>query len=88
MVDYHSLKKWLIFQRSFRPDGEWPSSSPDLNPLDYCIWDVLDAKACAKNTHIVEWKRLDQNIIRTLCEAFRMRLELVLKAKGGYLPIE
>jgi len=20
---------------------EWPSYSPDLNPLDYCIWDIL-----------------------------------------------
>ena len=24
---------------------EWPSSSPDLNPLDYGIWSLLDAMA-------------------------------------------
>src|ERR1700722_2379646 len=23
----------------FIDDEHWPSNSPDLNPLDYCIWD-------------------------------------------------
>lgn len=27
---------------------DWPSPSPDLNPLDYCVWGILQAKACAK----------------------------------------
>uniref|UniRef100_A0A914CD30 Transposase n=1 Tax=Acrobeloides nanus TaxID=290746 RepID=A0A914CD30_9BILA len=31
-----------------RADGEWSPNSPDLNPLDYSIWGILEAKACAK----------------------------------------
>ncbi|XP_026331397.1 uncharacterized protein LOC113238779, partial [Hyposmocoma kahamanoa] len=27
---------------------DWPSSSPDLNPLDYKIWQHLEEKACSK----------------------------------------
>ena len=33
-----------------RADGEWPPNSPDLNPLDYSIWSILEAKACANKT--------------------------------------
>uniref|UniRef100_A0A914ECA4 Transposase n=1 Tax=Acrobeloides nanus TaxID=290746 RepID=A0A914ECA4_9BILA len=29
-------------------DGEWPPNSPDLNPLDYVVWSILEEKACAK----------------------------------------
>ncbi|QQP40381.1 Uncharacterized protein FKW44_014399 [Caligus rogercresseyi] len=25
----------------------WPSSSPDLNPLDYAVWGELERHACA-----------------------------------------
>ncbi|MDF3660415.1 hypothetical protein P3S23_23665, partial [Enterobacter hormaechei] len=27
---------------------DWPSSSPDLNPLDYDLWLVLESTACSK----------------------------------------
>lgn len=73
---------------------QWPSCSPDLNPLDYCVWGVLQAKACAikhislealKNSLRREWKRLSKSCIRTSCQSFRKRLELVVKAKGGYI---
>lgn len=33
---------------AFIPAELWPSSSPDLNPLDYCVWGILQARACAK----------------------------------------
>lgn len=26
----------------------WPPSSPDYNPLDYYVWDIVDAKVNAK----------------------------------------
>ena len=29
-------------------DGDWPPNSPDLNPLDYSVWSILEEKACAK----------------------------------------
>ena len=30
-----------------RPE-EWPSNSPDLNPLDYCIWSLVTAGTAGK----------------------------------------
>ena len=39
------------------PTGEWPPNSPDLSPLDYSIWSILEEKACSKphpNLEIVE----------------------------------
>lgn len=71
----------------------WPPSSPDLNQLDYCVWGILEAKACTKKHTSLEslklsltreWNRLNENVIRTACTSFRKRLQLVVKAKGGY----
>jgi len=25
---------------------DWPSGSPNLNPLDYRLWSILEEKAC------------------------------------------
>ena len=50
----------------------WPSFSPDLNPLDYCVWSILQAKVCAKKHKCLEslkkdlsqaWKGISQNVI-------------------------
>uniref|UniRef100_A0A915CNA9 Transposase n=1 Tax=Ditylenchus dipsaci TaxID=166011 RepID=A0A915CNA9_9BILA len=32
-----------------RNNGEWPATSPDLNPLDYSIWNELKRRACVKS---------------------------------------
>ena len=34
----------------FIPADEWASSSPDLNPLDYCTWDIMQYLVFAKPT--------------------------------------
>ncbi|KAI6652393.1 hypothetical protein LOD99_7407 [Oopsacas minuta] len=33
---------------------EWPPSSPDLNPMDFSIWSILEKNACAKSQSSVE----------------------------------
>lgn len=80
---------------AFIPHELWPSSSPDLNPLDYCVWGILQARACAKKHTCLEslkkdlnrvWKGISQNIIRSSCQSFERRLKDVVKAKGGYIP--
>jgi len=44
-VPSHRAKVTQQFLRQNTPDvidaDEWTSYSPDLNPLDYCIWDIL-----------------------------------------------
>ena len=40
----HRPKAMQHFLRQNTPDllaDEWASYSPDLNPLDYCIWDIV-----------------------------------------------
>ena len=31
----------------FWPKHLWPASSPDLNPLEFSIWSIVEAAACA-----------------------------------------
>jgi AraC-like DNA-binding protein len=70
----------------------WPPYSPDLNPLDFSIWSVLETKVQAtphKNLASLkaairrEWTAMDANYIRAACRPFRRRLELVIAAGGG-----
>ncbi|MCA9813148.1 MAG: transposase [Nitrosarchaeum sp.] len=71
---------------------DWPPSSPDLNPLDYFIWGVLEANVNAsrhksleslKAKLLEEWDKLDMSMIRTAIDAWKKRLRLVVKRKGG-----
>ena len=32
----------------FIAPGDWPSSNPDLNPLNYKLWAVLEGMVCKK----------------------------------------
>jgi len=57
----------------FIPPTLWPPNSLDLNPVGYCVWDVLQERVyyCTKvdnvvdlKQHIVaEWTALDHSII-------------------------
>ena len=41
------LKNWYKENLAdFWPKHLWPASSPDLNPLDFSIWSVVEAAAC------------------------------------------
>ncbi|KAL7743869.1 hypothetical protein ACLKA6_000273 [Drosophila palustris] len=53
----------------FISSAEWPPYSPDLNPMDYCVWSILEARAYAKphksleavkQSLLLEWDRLDR----------------------------
>ena len=53
----------------------WPPSSPDLNPMDFSIWSILEKKACAsshsnakalKRSLEKEWEKILQS---TICAA-------------------
>ena len=72
----------------------WPPQSPDLNPLDYGIWSLLQQKVqCvshpsleALKSHIKkEWKKMEDDFIIRTCRSFRTRVEAVISAKGGYI---
>ena len=49
---------------------QWPPNSPDLNPLDYCIWDELTQtitwhKVASKKTLIDELRRASKKFAST-----------------------
>ena len=62
----------------------WPLASPDLNSLDFNIWSILEAEACAKTHNTVEglkaflkkaWAKIPQEKLHVSVESFRGRLE-------------
>ena len=72
---------------------KWPPCSPDLNPMDFSIWSVLEADACSKVHHSVEdlkrslnraWRKIPQETMRASVEDVRRRLNAVIDRKGGH----
>ena len=74
----------------------WLPALLDLTPLDFNIWSILEAEACAETHNTVEGlkgfceKSLGQNTTRKVpvsVRSFRGRLKRVVKAKEGYIEI-
>lgn len=72
----------------------WPPSSPDLNPMDFSIWSILESKACSSNHSNVNalkqklttcWEEISEETIRAACSQVPDRLRRLVKAKGGYI---
>jgi hypothetical protein len=71
----------------------WPPNSPDLNPVDYKIWGVLQERVYQTPIRNVEhlrerlldeWSRFDQRIIDGAVRQWRKRLEACVQANGGH----
>ena len=73
--------------------GIWPSNSPDLNPLDYSVWSILERKACATRHTTVDslkralekaWRKIMVKQLTGIVENFPKRLKACISAKGGH----
>jgi transposase len=73
---------------------QWPPYSPDLNPMDFSIWSILEAKVSTKKYESVEtlkaalrreWAKVPATHVRAACDAFIKRLDAIIRAKGGYI---
>lgn len=71
----------------------WPPNSPDLNPVDYKIWGVLQERMYRERIHDVdhlkrrlveEWSQFDQTIIDGAIKQWRQRLRACVHANGGH----
>jgi hypothetical protein len=53
-----STQRWLdVNLTKFIASEDWPPASPDLNSLDYCLWNILEEKVCSKpNRNILSLK--------------------------------
>ena len=72
----------------------WPPSSPDLNPMDFCVWSFLEADACVsshvsvgalKSSLEKAWAKIPQETLRKAAEGFCGRPEHVIQARGGHI---
>jgi hypothetical protein len=71
----------------------WPPNSPDLNPVDYRIWSVLQERVYRtrirdvghlKERLIEEWQRFGQKIINRAIKQWRPRLRSCVLEGGGH----
>ena len=69
---------------------DWPARSPDLNPLDFCVWGVLKEKVFKPRPQTVEELkdrirfevgRLDKSMLKRACQDVRFRCERVIIAE-------
>ena len=68
---------------------QWPSSSPDLNPIEY-LWDILgdrEKKHHSKSKielalHLMEWSKINFFVLEKLVDSVPSRLNECIKMKG------
>jgi len=92
---HHLTQEWCNDNfPAFIDKDQWPPNSPDLNPLDYCLWDELVGamnwdKVTSKKTLIEELKRAIKKIRHEVafesCNSWTVRLLNVSKNAGNYL---
>jgi len=71
----------------------WPPESPDLNPVNYEVWGMLQQRVYRgmirdvdhlKQRLIQEWRCFDQNIIDQAVRKLRVRLRACVRANGDH----
>ena len=68
----------------------WPHSSPDLNPMDFSVWSMLETEVCCSPHTTVESLKVSLVIglakipqkLRAAVGSFRGRIERVVAAEG------
>lgn len=91
----HKAKQTVRWLEANVPDfispQEWPASSPDLNPLDFCVWGyMLSQLKTVKNLNLCQfkeflvkiWDEMPMEVVRAACDAFFKRLRMVIKENG------
>jgi len=77
----------------FIPPMLWPPNSPDLNPVDYKVWSVMQEKVYKKRIKDIDklraciltaWDEMDRRIIDAAIRQWCTRLRECIKAKGGH----
>ena len=89
------LQEWCVNNfPSVIDKNHWPPNSPDLNPLDYCIWNefaqaVKWNTVTSKKTLIIGIKRavkeISKDVVFESCLSWTKRLYRMSQDKGNYL---
>ena len=88
---------WLLKEfYDFVPFSHWTTSSPDLNPLDYFVWSYVEnitnmTSHNSKASLFADIRRvfteLPPALLEEACFQFRIRIEVVIEAEGGYIGL-
>ena len=71
----------------------WPPNSPDLNPVDYRIWGLMQERVYRSPIRDVAelrkrlmdtWARFQQDVVDEAVEQWRKRLRACVRARGGH----
>ena len=72
-----------------------PPNSPDLNPVDYCVWSALERNVYRgkrfentielKKAILLEWEAWRQPVINNAIDGFRSRVRLVIAEIGQHI---
>jgi transposase len=71
----------------------WPPNSPDLNPVDYSIWSIMEQRVYQKRIQNTDelrqclvsvWNDLEQHLIDTAIDQWRRRLAKCVREKGSH----
>ena len=89
---------WVFTEHLEHPENTrmmWPPNSPDLNPVDYCVWSALERNVYRgrrfentielKEAILQEWKALTQALINNAIDWFRSRVRLVIAENGQHI---
>ena len=92
---HHLTQKWCRDHfPSFIDKDHWPSNSPDLNPLDYSIWDELaegmDWTQISTKQDLIDelrqaTKKVRQTVVFKSCNTWTVRLWRISKNDGNHL---
>ncbi|KAI6655895.1 hypothetical protein LOD99_1629 [Oopsacas minuta] len=91
----NTTQDWLKHNiPTFIHKDEWPPYSPDLNPMDYSVWSILENKVCSVSHNTAsslkislcrEWEKIPEETLHAAVEGFPNRLRVVTSKKGGYI---
>ena len=74
--------------------SDWPPNSPDLNPVDYGIWENLAERvyrtkirnvAHLRELILEKWEEIPQDQITRAIDEFRPRLKKVIEVEGKHI---
>ena len=94
---FHGTRCACIFTVLFEYIGpsKWPASSPDLNPVDYSVWNELERVLQRRQSFktlddlkaalIEAWEQLPHDHIVNAINKFRQRCRYLLQAEGGHI---
>ena len=92
----HLTQNWLQKHcPDFIAKDEWPPNSPDINPLDFCVWGIVLQKYerySPRPTNVAElkevlqeiWNSLPLEVLQKAVLSFRKRLQACIRAEGGH----